>query len=285
MSNLKHTVMNTLREQMIQQMQLKGYSKRTISTYVLSISLLSRYYNASPDLITTEQIRAFIQYCLTERKLSKAWMNQTISALKILYIQVLKREWDNIDIPRPRREKRLPVVFSRDEVELILKTPKNIKHKAILMLTYSAGLRISEICNMKVADIDSKRMLVRVVQAKGNKDRYSILSALTLDMLRLYWKFYKPNNYLFEGYGHSKIGISTVRSVFGKALSKSGVKKKVGIHTLRHSFATHLLEQGVSLPVIQQLLGHKSLRTTSGYLHVQQYSIETVVSPIDRLSL
>lgn len=285
MSNLKHTVMNTLREQMIQQMQLKGYSKRTISTYVLSISLLSRYYNASPDLITTEQIRAFIQYCLTERKLSKAWMNQTISALKILHIQVLKREWDNIDIPRPRREKRLPVVFSRDEVELILKTPKNIKHKAILMLTYSAGLRISELCNMKVTDIDSKRMLVRVVQAKGNKDRYSILSALTLDMLRLYWKFYKPNHYLFEGYGHSKIGISTVRSVFGKALAKSGVKKKVGIHTLRHSFATHLLEQGVSLPVIQQLLGHKSLRTTSGYLHVQQYSIETVVSPIDRLSL
>lgn len=285
MSNFKTYIMKTLRSQMTQQMQLMGYSKKTIQTYIASIALLATHYNKSPDLLTIEQIRDYIQKRIIDGGYSKSLLNQNISAIKILYCQVLRREWNKIDIPRPRREKRLPVVFSRDEVELILKTPKNVKHKAILMLTYSAGLRISEICNMKVADVDSKRMLVRVVQAKGNKDRYSILSALTLDMLRLYWKFYKPKHYLFEGYGHSKIGISTVRSVFVKALAKSGVKKKVGIHTLRHSFATHLMEQGVSLPVIQQLLGHKSLKTTSGYLHVQQYSIETVISPIDRLSL
>jgi integrase/recombinase XerD len=277
--------MKTLREQMTQQMQLKGYSEKTTKTYVLCISLLSRYYNLSPDLISIEQVRDYIQYCLVERKLSKAWLNQTISALKILYIQVLKREWNIIDIPRPRRERRLPVVFSREEVEKILKSPRNVKHRAFLMLTYSSGLRISEVCNLKVSDIDSSRMLMRVVQAKGNKDRYTVLSPVALKSLRIYWELYKPKIWLFEGHDHSKIAIGTARAIFKKALSKSGVTKKVGIHTLRHSFATHLLEQGVSLPIIQQLLGHKSLRTTSGYLHVQQYSINAVRSPLDTLSI
>lgn len=277
--------MKTLREQMLQQMQLKGYSERTISTYILCISLLSKYYNLSPDLITTSQIRAYIQYCLIERKLSKAWLNQTISALKILFVQVLKRKWNNIEIPRPRRERRLPVVFSRDEVKRILNVHRNLKHRAFLMITYSAGLRISEVCNLKSADIDSSRMLVRVVQGKGQKDRYSILSPFALESLRLYWNVYKPKQWLFEGYDHSKIALSTARSIFKKALKKADIKKEVGIHALRHSFATHLLEQGVSLPIIQQLLGHKSLRTTSGYLHVQQYSINAVKSPLDTLSL
>jgi integrase/recombinase XerD len=277
--------MKTLREQMTQQMQLKGYSEKTTKTYVLCISLLSRYYNLSPDLISIDQVRDYIQYCLVERKLSKAWLNQTISALKILYIQVLKREWNIIDIPRPRRERRLPVVFSREEVERILKSPRNVKHRAFLMLTYSSGLRISEVCNLKISDIDSSRMLIRVIQAKGHKDRYTVLSPIVLKSLRIYWELYKPKIWLFEGHDHSKIAISTARAIFQKALSKSGVTKKVGIHTLRHSFATHLLEQGVSLPIIQQLLGHKSLRTTSGYLHVQQYSINAVRSPLDTLSI
>lgn len=277
--------MKTLRAQMIQQMQLKGYSESTIATYIQSIISLSKHFNLSPDLITIEQIRDYIQYCLTERKLSKAWLNQTISALKILHVQVLKREWSHIDLPRPRRERRLPVVFSRDEVKRILNIHRNLKHRAFLMLTYSAGLRISEVCNLKPSDIDSSRMLVRVVQGKGQKDRYSILSPLALEALRLYWKAYKPKQWLFEGYDHSKIAVSSARSLFKKALKKADIKKDVGIHTLRHSFATHLLEQGVSLPIIQQLLGHKSLRTTSGYLHVQQYSINAVKSPVDTLSL
>ena len=277
--------MKTLREQMIQQMQLKGYSEKTTHSYIQSISLLSRYYNLSPDLISIEQVRDYIQYCLTERNLSKAWLNQTISALKILHIQVLKREWNTIDIPRPRREKRLPVVFSREEVEKILNCVRNIKHRAFLLLTYSSGFRLGEVCNLKISDIDSSRMLIRVVQAKGHKDRYTVLSPIALESLRIYWKIYKPKNWLFEGYDHSKIAASTAQSIFKKALAKSGVTKKVGIHTLRHSFATHLLEQGVSLPIIQQLLGHKSLRTTSGYLHVQQYSINAVRSPLDSLSI
>jgi len=270
---------------MIQQMQLKGYSERTISTYILCISLLARYYNLSPDLITTDQIRDFIQHCLVERKLSKAWLNQTISALKILYVEVLKREWSRLDIPRPRREKRLPVVLSKDEVKLVLNALRNIKHRSFLMVTYSAGLRVSETRHIRISNIDSSRMLIRIEQSKGNKDRYSVLSPVTLEMLRAYWKIYKPKYWLFENKEGKPVPETTAQKIFRNALEKSGVKKKVGIHSLRHSFATHMLEQGVSLPIIQQLLGHKSLKTTSGYLHVQQYSIDAVRSPLDTLGL
>jgi len=277
--------MKILRAQLIQQMQLKGYSQRTIDTYIDCILALAKYYNTSPDLLTIEQIRDYFQYCLVEKKLSKSWMNQLISALKILFCEVLKREWNKINIPRPRREKKLPVVLSREEVKEILNALKNIKHRAFLMITYSAGLRLSEACHLKISDIDSSRMLVRVEQAKGCKDRYAVLSPIALELLRVYWKTYKPKHWLFENSTHQPVPITTAQCIFKNALEKSGVKKKVGIHSLRHSFATHLLEQGVSLPIIQQLLGHKSLRTTSVYLHVQQYSINAVRSPLDTLEL
>jgi len=277
--------MKPLRLQLIQQMQLKGYSQRTIDTYIDCIHALAKYHNTSPDLLTIEQIRDYFQYCLTVKKLSKSWMNQIISALKILFRDVLKREWNSIDIPRPRREKKLPVVLSREEVQKIINALKNIKHRAFLMITYSAGLRLSEVRHLKITDIDSSRMLVRVEQAKGQKDRYSVLSPITLEQLRVYWKAYKPKHWLFENKGGEPVPETTAQKIFKNALEKGGVKKKVGIHSLRHSFATHLLEQGVSLPIIQQLLGHKSLKTTSGYLHVQQYSINAVRSPLDTLSI
>jgi site-specific recombinase XerD len=212
-------------------------------------------------------------------------MNQIISALKILFRDVLKREWNNIDIPRPRREKKLPVVLSKEEVKKIINAHRNIKHRAFLMITYSAGLRVSEARQLKISDIDSSRMLVRVEQAKGQKDRYSVLSPIALELLRVYWKTYKPKHWLFENKNGQPVPETTAQQIFKNALEKAGVRKKVGIHSLRHSFATHLLEQGVSLPIIQQLLGHKSLRTTSGYLHVQQYSINAVRSPLDTLSI
>jgi integrase/recombinase XerD len=161
----------------------------------------------------------------------------------------------------------------------------NFKHRAIFMLTYSAGLRISEVSGLKIGDIDSKRMLVRVVQAKGHKDRYTVLSPIALDMLRRYWKRYRPQTWLFETRPGKAIAPRTIEKVFKNAVVRAGIKKDVSVHSLRHSFATHLMEQGVALPVIQQLLGHKSLRTTGIYLHVQQYSIETVASPLDTFSL
>lgn len=277
--------MGTLRNKMLQQMELKGYSKNTISTYIDCLSSLSKHYKTSPDLLSIDQIREYFHYKLTVEKLSKSWVNQTIGALKILYCEVLRRDWDDLAIPRPRREKKLPVVLSKDEISRIINTTKNIKHKALLMVTYSSGLRLGEVCNLRPGDIDSERMMVRVVQAKGAKDRYTILSPVTLAFLRDYWKIYRVKNFLFENSNHEPLAHKTVQSAFKKALQKSGVKKDVGIHSLRHSFATHLMEQGVSLPIIQQLLGHTSLRTTSIYLHVQQYSVFAVKSPLDTLSL
>lgn len=277
--------MSELRNKMIQQMQLKGYSKNTIATYIECLVSLSKHFKTSPDLLSVDQIREYIQYKLTEAKLSKSWMNQTISALKIFFCEVLKRDWDGIDIPRPRREIKLPVVLSKEEVSRIINTPRNLKHKAFLMLTYSAGLRLQEACNLKIRHIDSQRMLIRVVQAKGAKDRYTILSPVALNLLREYWKIYKAKEWLFETKPNQHISSRMAQHIFKDALRKTGINKQVGIHSLRHSFATHLLEQGVSLPIIQQLLGHTSLKTTSIYLHVQQYSVFAVKSPLDTLSI
>lgn len=277
--------MSELRNKMIQQMQLKGYSKNTIATYIECLVCLSKHYQTSPDLLSVDQIRDYIQHKLTEAKLSKSWMNQTISALKIFFCDVLKRDWDGIDIPRPRREKKLPLVLSKEEVSQIINTPRNLKHKAFLMLTYSAGLRLQEACSLKIRHIDSQRMLIRVVQAKGAKDRYTILSPVALHLLREYWKIYRGNEWLFETKPNRPIATRTGQHIFKDALRKAGINKQVGIHSLRHSFATHLLEQGVSLPIIQQLLGHTSLKTTSIYLHVQQYSVYAVKSPLDTLCI
>lgn len=277
--------MSTLRNKMIQQMQLKGYAERTITSYVECIKSLSKYYSLSPDLISVEQVRGYIQKQLNEKGISKSWVNQTISALKILFCQVLKREWNSVDIPRVRREKKLPVVFAKEEVGRILNSLRNVKHKAMLTLAYSSGLRLGELRTLKVSDIDSKRMLVRVRQGKGFKDRYTILSPVALELLRTYWKMYNPADWLFVSRHGGQLSDRTIQGVFKKALKQSGVGKSAGMHSLRHSFATHLMEQGVSLPIIQQLLGHRSLRTTSVYLHVQQYSVFAVKSPLDSLSL
>lgn len=276
--------MSTLRNKMIQQMQLKGYSSRTIENYTKSIVSLAKYYKTGPDLLSQAQIRDYIQYYIVEKKISKVWCNQLISALKILFCEVLKREWNSLDIPRPRREKRLPVVLSKEEIGKLFSCAANLKHRAIITVTYSAGLRLSEVKNLKLGDIDSKRMTIRVVQAKGFKDRYAVLSPITLNILRDYWKTYRPVLWLFETKRAQFLPDKTIQHAFKNALRKSGIKKQVGIHCLRHSFATHMMEQGVSLPIIQQLLGHRSLRTTSVYLHVQQYTLASVKSPLDSFS-
>jgi integrase/recombinase XerD len=275
--------MTTIRTQFIQQMQLKGYSENSIQSYVDCLIGLSKFYNTSPDLLSDQQIRDYLQYCIVEKKLSTSYINQCISALKILFIQVMKREWDSISIPRIKREKKLPVVLSKEEVKAILNEVKNIKHKTILTLIYSAGLRVGEAITLKTQDIDSSRMQIRIRQAKGAKDRYAVLSPVLLDLLRTYYNLYHPKDFLFPSQMAEQISDRTVQSVFKTACKNAKLNKTVSIHVLRHSFATHLMEQGVSLPIIQQLLGHKSLRTTSIYLHVQQYTIDKIKSPLDFL--
>jgi len=276
--------MKTLREQFIQQMQLKGYSNATVQTYTDTLIVISKHYNLSADLLSVQQIRDYLSL-LVEKNRSQSYVNQFISALKILNEHVLRKKWDAIAVPRMKRPLKLPVVLSTQEVIAIFDATKNIRHKTILMITYSAGLRMSETINLRVEDIDSGRMQLRIRQAKGAKDRYVILSQVILNQLRFYYKNYKPKEWLFPSQMSDKISSRTVQMFFKDALKKAGIIKKVSMHSLRHSFATHMMEQGVSLPIIQQLLGHKSLRTTSIYLHVQQYTLDKIKSPLDNLSL
>jgi site-specific recombinase XerD len=273
--------MKTLRIQMLQQMQLRNYSPRTIKTYLSCLSSLSKYYGQSPDKISLEKVKGYLHYCITERGASTSVINQTISGIKILYEDVLLQKWNPMVIKRPKREKRLPVILSIDEVKAIIGATVNLKHKAILMIGYSSGLRIGEVIDLRIADIDSKRMQVRVVAGKGKKDRCTLLSASALGLLRKYYTAFRPRVWLFEGYGNRQYSQSSIRKILKRSCGKSGITKPVVFHSLRHSFATHLLEQGTSVQIIQHLLGHSSPKTTCRYLHVQQYSMDKVVSPID----
>jgi site-specific recombinase XerD len=263
-------------------MQIRNYSPRTINNYLASISRISAHYGISPGKLTVEQIKDYLQKRIDAGKFSPSAVNQLVSALKILLVDVLGRKWEEFCIKRPRHEKRLPVVFSKEEIERMLDVTRNLKHKAILCLTYSAGLRLSEVLNLRIGDIDSNRMQILIRSGKGKKTRYSLLGQRTLDLLRDYWKRYRPHDFLFPGQTHGKpLSERTVEVVFKQAMKLAKINKPAYFHCLRHSFATHLLEQGVNLKVIQQLMGHTSLKTTAIYLHVATCDTLLVKSPID----
>jgi len=265
-------------------MQTRNYSKRSIDTYVYLLGELEEYHNISIDEISTDQVKDFLQYSIVERNLSTSYINQVISAVRILQKDVLGKDWDTIRIKRPRRIKKLPVVLSKEEVKLLIGTTRNLKHRAILAVIYSAGLRISEVICLRPSDIDSDRKQIRVL-GKGNKYRYTLLSGNTLDMLRIYWRAYRPVRYIFEGQKQGQpVSKEAIRSVFRQSCKKAGINKQATIHSLRHSFATHLLESGVNLKIIQSLLGHSSLRTTSIYLHVTRFDPVLVKSPFDEIA-
>lgn len=276
--------MNSLRTRYLQEMQRRNYSPRTIKTYVSCLKSLSIYYNQSPDTISINQVKEYLHHIIVKNQASTSLVNQTISAVKILHQGVLGLEWNTIKLIRPRREKRLPIILSRQEISQILEVTTNIKHKSILTLAYSSGLRMSELLNLKIQDIDSNRMQIRVCLGKGKKDRHTVLSKTTLDLLRKYYKLYRPKHWLFEGFSPNKYkqySSTSVQKILKKACKKAGITKHIYLHCLRHSFATHLLEQGVSIQIIQHLLGHSNPKTTCIYLHVQQYSLDKIQSPLD----
>jgi integrase/recombinase XerD len=265
-------------------MQIRNYSERSIQSYIHCLSRMSVYFNCSPDLLSIEQVKSYLHYCVTEKQDSTSTLNQIISAVRILFVDVLQRPWEPLKIKRPRREKKLPVVFSKQEILTFLMAIKNVKHKAIFVTAYSSGLRVSEVRLLKPSDIDSDRMQIRVDRGKGKKDRFTLLSAKNLEVLRQYYQRFRPQTYLFEGYHLGEpISQRTIQNVFTKSLIKAGITKAVSFHSLRHSFATHLLEQGTNLRLIQQLLGHNSLRTTSVYLHLSCFNPKDVRSPFDNL--
>lgn len=268
-------------EEYLLKLELKRYSNNTVRIYVPFFEMFINFYN-DRELKTLDEgdIRVFLQH-LIQRKLSNSYINQVINAIKFYYEVVLGMPHRFYDIERPRKEYKLPKVISKEEVLAIIKNTNNIKHKCVVELLYGSGLRKSELLNLKINDIDSKRMLVRVENAKGNKDRHTLLSKIALDDLRLYFKEYRPKVYLFEGQKGGKYSGESVLRIVKMASEKARIRKSVSPHILRHSFATHLLETGVDLRQIQVLLGHSSSKTTEIYTHVATNTFKTIKNPLD----
>jgi integrase/recombinase XerD len=284
--NSEEVVVTKLREKMINAMKLRGLSVRTQESYVAAVAEVARFYNESPDRIGKEKVQAYLLYLSEERKLAWSSCNIARAALRFLYRQVMEREEVKLWIPPRRTESKLPEILSREEVERILCTPTNPKHRVLLMTTYAAGLRVSEVVALCVQDIDSDRKVIRVRCGKGKKDRYTILSERLLVELRNYWRIDRPSSYLFPSKDLKRpMRRSSVQKIYRKARKKAGITKRGGIHSLRHAFATHLLEAGVDLRTIGVMLGHSSIRSTMRYLQVSSKHMSSVKSPLDLLDL
>jgi integrase/recombinase XerD len=265
-------------------LELKNFSPKTVSCYLACMVQFARHYGRSPEEMGEEEIRNYLYFLMKQKKVSQSAINQSYSAMKFFYETALEREWNGIKIPRLKQRKKLPEVLSKDEVHCLLESLDNLKHRAILSTIYCGGLRVSEATRLKISDIDSKRMMIRVQAGKGNKDRYTLLGNRTLIDLRQYWMAYKPVEWLFPGRDPvNPISIASVQKVFKQALNRAGIKKKATVHTLRHSFATHLLESGTDLYYIQRFLGHSAASTTSIYLHITGKDLGRIKSPIDLL--
>jgi len=276
--------MGRLYDQMKRDLELRNFSPHTRRTYLACVRRFALYFHRSPEALGDPEIREYLHYLIKERKVSQGAVTQAYGALKFFYETTLKRDWEGFRIPKGKMGKRLPIVLSRQEVEALFGAIKNLKHRAILMTIYSAGLRISEALHLKLSDIDSQRMTIRIEHGKGNKDRYTLLGKRNLDILREYWKRYRPRDWLFCNPSRKRpLSTTAVRRVFTKALRRAGIKKHAIVHTLRHSFATHLLEAGTDLYHIQHLLGHTNPKTTAVYLHLSRKELTQVTSPLDLL--
>jgi site-specific recombinase XerD len=261
----------------------RKYSYKTIKSYIFYNRDFLNFTNKKPFDITDTDIKDYLLYLVEKKNAATSTLNQAINTLKFYYGTMLKKKFI-YDVKRPRKDKKLPVVLSKEEIAKILSAQDNIKHRAILMLVYSAGLRVGEVVKLRPEDIDSKRMLVFIKGAKGRKDRYTLLSEKALDILRQYWKEYRPQKWLFVGQNKERcITTRTVEKIFTNACRKAGIIKPVTVHSLRHSFATHLLENGVDLRYIQEILGHKSSKTTEIYTHVSNKDLGRIRSPLDNI--
>jgi len=275
--------MTPLRQRFIDDLRLKNFSDSTIKVYVQAVEKFAKFLGRSPDESTAEDVRGFLIHEL-DRGLSRSYIVIQQNALRHLYLDTLGRTDELQSIPRPKRERRLPVVLSREEVRRLFAVTGNLKHKALLMVAYDAGLRLSEILNLRSEDIDSQRMVIRVRQGKGKKDRYTRLSAGLLKLLREYWREYHPESLLFPGaHPNKRYDIATPGHILKKLCRKAGITKRVSMHTLRHSFATHLLEAGTNLRVIQRLLGHANIQTTCLYTHISIEDLREAPSPMELL--
>jgi integrase/recombinase XerD len=270
------------------EMRLRNYSHKTIKAYQSGIRTFVQHIKPKhPRDATDADIRGFLIHLVDDEDFAASTVNQIINALRVLYVELYKRPMVLGDIPRPRKEHKLPDVLSLEEVATVFKATSNLKHKALLMVAYAGGLRVGEVVRLRIKDIDSKRNMTHVRKGKGKKDRYTLLGDAALEILRDYWKEYHPREWLFEGQkkhdGKPRKHLSerSAEAIFEAAATGAGIGKHVTFHSLRHSFATHLLEAGVDLRYIQELLGHSSSKTTEIYTHVSKKKVEQIQSPLD----
>jgi site-specific recombinase XerD len=276
--------MTPLRQRMLDDMQLRNLRPETQRNYLNHVANFAQYFKRSPELLDIEAVRQYQLYLLNERKLSPETINQYVSSVKFLYLTTLEMPWTPEHFPRVRRPHKLPVVLSQEEILAFFDYVPSLKYRAALMVCYGAGLRVSEAVALKVSDIDSQRMLLRVEQGKGGKDRYAMLSPRLLDVLRRYWRAARPKDYLFPSWREQRhLCAASLQLACREAALRAGIHKRVTVHTLRHSFATHLLENGADIRIIQVLLGHSRIDTTTRYAAVSPQLVAATVSPLDRL--
>jgi integrase/recombinase XerD len=279
--------MTELRQRMNDAMLLRGLADRTRESYIACVLGLAKYHRRPPDQLDAEAIQAYLLHLITEKKLAYASVNQAACAFRFLFGTVLRRETARFDIPMAKVPKRLPLVLSRDEVARLFAHCKTLRERTLLETVYAAGLRLSEVCTLELSDIESApdRMCIKVRQGKGGKDRYTLLSPRLLDSLRLYWRAFRPQRWVFPNRaGDGPIYDQTVQRLYCSVRDAACLPKGGGIHTLRHAFATHLLEAGVDIHTIQRLLGHGHVSTTMRYFHLARTRLTGTTSPLELLT-
>ena len=276
--------MTTLRQRMMEDLQIRNYAPTTVTAYIRGVADYAKHFGKSPDQLSAEQIREYQLFLIKEKGVALPTYIQIVSGLWFLYTNTLHRQIGIERIPFPRSEKKLPIILSREEVKALLEAPKNLRHRTILTTMYAAGPRVSEVAHVKVSDIDSSRNVIWIRGGKGRKDRQTLLSPKLLDMLRCYWRWKRPKDWLFPGEKPGRpITCNAIVLACKKAAEAAGISKAIHPHSLRHAFATHLLEAGVNLRSIQILLGHAKLETTARYLHVADSAVRSTISPLELL--
>ncbi len=277
--------MTELRRRMDDDMIVRGFAARTRETYVDVVKGLAKHYRRSPDLIPDAEIQAYLLYLIRDRQRSWSTCNIVVHGLRFFYHETLKRDRTTFTIPSPRQPGKLPALLSREEVQRVIAHGANLKHRIMLQTTYAAGLRLNEVLHLRIGDVDSARLTIRVEQGKGGRDRYTVLSPHLLEALRAYWKVARPTTWLFPSpHGPHPLDPSGLQRAYHTAKRRAGITKPGGIHALRHAFATHLLEAGVDLHTIQRLLGHRSITTTTRYWHLTHASLTAQAARLELLT-
>jgi site-specific recombinase XerD len=266
---------------MIEDLLVRKYARSTQYNYIRCVSNYADFFHRSPEVLGQEDVRTFLVYLATDGKASFGVVRYHVSALRFLYHVTLGQVWAVDGIPYPKREKILPTIPSREDVVRFLQGIPNLKHRAALMACYAGGLRLSEVVALKIADIDSRRMVIHVHRGKGAKDRIVPLSTTLLAMLRVYYKAVRPQDWLFPGRYGQHLSTRVIDHVCLRVRRQLGIKTKLTVHTLRHAFATHLLDAGTNLRTIQMILGHSNIQSTAVYTHVSTKALEGVISPLD----